>query len=340
MWRFGRLGASHDPIMETSDDNRVGRDAPIRGEIRAAGFRRVSHGLFLPLAAGLGQDAEFLRELRAWQLVLPPSAVFTHITGAHLLGWQLPNLPEQVPVFAAVNGDDSRPRRPGLICSRLVREHVPDGTVPPLEQPEEILLRAGRDFGTLDLAIMLDSARRLGQISPARMDTVLSSRRPGVRALSAAWAMSSAKADSATETVLRIFHQAIDVPVTPQATLFDRDGRVVGQADLLVDGTRFVHEYDGADHRDKQQQRTDLRRDRGLDGAHYVRRGFTLDDLLNYPLVVMHEIDRALDRPHRLSRLNRWRRLVENSLYSPVGRERVLNRWRRLMGVADWSRTA
>jgi hypothetical protein len=54
----------------------------------------------------------------------------------------------------------------------------------------------------------------------------------------------------------------------------------------------------------------------------------------------MHEIDRELGRPHKLARLTRWRRLVENSLYSEVGRRRVLNRWQRQMGVVDWSRTA
>ncbi|MEJ7774321.1 MAG: hypothetical protein WKF72_05865, partial [Nocardioidaceae bacterium] len=84
----------------------------------------------------------------AWQMVLPPMALFTHITGARLLGWQLPKLPEQVPVFAAVEGDANRPRRSGLICSRLVRETCRlDRHELPVESAEEILLRASRDFG-------------------------------------------------------------------------------------------------------------------------------------------------------------------------------------------------
>jgi hypothetical protein len=54
----------------------------------------------------------------------------------------------------------------------------------------------------------------------------------------------------------------------------------------------------------------------------------------------MHEIDRALGRRHVASRLRRWRRLVDNSVYSEAGRQRVMNRWRRQNGIMDWSQTA
>jgi len=105
----------------------------------------------------------------------------------------------------------------------------------------------------------------------------------------------------------------------------------MGWEDLMV-----AVEYDGEHHRTKGQQRVDLRRSRALADADYLRRGYTLDDLLNHPVTVMHEIDRALDRPHDIRRLSVWRRLVENSLYSEAGRERVLNRWRRSTGLVDW----
>lgn len=326
--------------MDTRSGDEEPNDAPIRGEIRQVGFRRVSHGLFLPLRAGLDEDQEFRRDLMAWLLVLPGEAVFTHVTAARLLGWQLPALPDEVPVFAAVVVNESRPRRPGLICSRLVRPHEPGHVGLPVDRPEEILLRASRDLGVLDLVIMIDSARKLGHIDNARMAAVLASGRPGVRVLRVAWNLSSDRPESGPETVLRMFHVAMDVDVEPQAVLTDADGQVIGRADLLVTGTRRIHEYDGAGHRDGNQHRIDLRRERGLAGSEYERRGFTLDDLLNHDLVVMHEIDRELGRSHKLARLTRWRRLVENSLYSEVGRERVLNRWHRLMGVTDWSRTA
>jgi len=267
--------------------------------------------------------------------------VFTHVTAARLLGWQLPKLPEQVPIFVAVDGNDPRPRRHGLICSRLVRERRPaDALDLPVDVAEEVLLRAARDLSLIDLVIMIDSARSSGDLDPDRMEALLASRRPGVRMLRHAYQLSTGRSESGGETVLRLFHEAMDVPVEPQVALYADDGRLIGKADLLVTGTVHVHEYDGEHHRDKAQHRTDLRRERGWKGTPYSRSGFVLDDLINHPLVVMHEIDRSLGRPHCLHRLERWRRLVDNSLYAVRGRERVMNRWRRQDGIIDWSRTA
>jgi hypothetical protein len=313
----------------------------VRGEVRLAGHRRVSHGLYLPLRPGLPPEQEFIRELKAWQLVLPEGAVFTHLTAARLRGWQLPKLPEHIPVFAAVSGNRSRPQRPGLIVSRLVRPSAGETFKGiPVDTAEEILLRAARDLGLLDLVVLVDSARRTGQVDARRMSEVLESGRPGVRMLTMAWSMSDPRADSGGETILRIFHVVIDVPVVPQAVLTDQSGHVIGQADLQVVGTMDLDEYDGDVHREKVQHRVDLRRERGLSDSAYRRHGYTLDDLLNFPTTVMHEIDRRLGRPHRMTRVRRWQRLVANSLYSDRGRERVLNRWRRQNGVIDWSNAA
>ncbi len=146
-------------------------DEPYRGEVRLGKHRRISHGLAVVRREDLDPEAERLRELRAWLLVLPEDARYTHVTGAKLLGWDLPKLPEQVPVFAAVHGDPPRPRRAGLICSRLVRPTSSRMTVHdlPIDEPEEILLRAARDFGVLDLLILVCSARRLGHVDTSQM---------------------------------------------------------------------------------------------------------------------------------------------------------------------------
>jgi len=321
--------------MRTSDD-------PIRGEVRAVGFRRVGHGLYLEDRPGLQEDDEFRRELDAWLLVLPAGAVFTHVTGARLRGWRLPALPEQVPVFAAVHGGNRHPRRPGLICSRLIPPADPGSQGPrarhqlPTDTPEEILLRCARDLGHVDLVVMIDSALALGDIDHERLQRLLASRRPGVRALRVACDASDRRAESAGETVLRLFHRALEIAVESQVDLWASDGAFIARADLLVLGTREVHEYDGAGHRGSSQHRKDLRRERRLARSSYVRRGFTMDDLVNHPAVAMHEIDAALARPHEPERLRRWRRMIEGSLYSEQGRARMVNRWRRQMGVVDW----
>jgi hypothetical protein len=155
-----------------------------------------------------------------------------------------------------------------------------------------------------------------------------------------AWRRATGKSDSAGETVLQQFHFVMDVPFRPQAEVYGDDGQLIARADIQVLGTAFLHEYDGEHHRHKNQHKVDLRRERGLAASSYVRKGFVLDDLLNHPVVVMHEIDNALNRPHDLSRLRRWRLLVGNSLYSDRGRDRIMNRWRRLGGIVDWSGSA
>lgn len=309
-----------------------------RGEVRVAGFRRVSFGLYRPETEG-DASSEELKDLQALRLVLPAGAAFTHVTGARLRGWDLPHLPEQVPVFASVAGDGPRPRRPGLIVSRLVTEapnELRHGL--PVAASEEILLRASRDLGVLDIAVMITSALRLGDIDDQRMESLLDSHRPGVRRVRAAWDLADRRCESPGEVLLKIFHVVCEVATEPQVELFDDQGTSLGRADLLVRGTRWVHEYDGAHHRDKEQHRTDLRRERGFTN-YYQRRGFTLDDLLNHPLTVMHELDRLLERPHRLRPLQRWRSLVDSSCYSDVCRLRIHQRWQRLTGQVEWHPT-
>lgn len=328
-------------MEQTTIDQAARHGQPLRGEIRLTGWRRVSHGLFVPVREGLPPDEELRRDLEAWLLVLPDSAVFTHLTAAVLLGWWLPALPEQVPVFAAVRGDVSRPRRPGLICSRLRSDlEVGRALGLPVDRPEEILLRCARDLGVVDLTVLIESALTLGHIDPDRMEAILDSRRPGVVRLRAAWRRACPRSESAGESLLHLFHDTMNISVTAQEHLFDDQGTFLGRGDLLVCGTRFVHEYDGEVHRTKRQHRTDLRRERSWDGTGYVRKGFTLDDLINHPGVTMHEIDRALGRAHDQRRLELWNRMVAESLYSETGRRRLMNRWQRAMGVWDWPRAA
>ncbi|MCY7395151.1 MAG: hypothetical protein LH468_03190 [Nocardioides sp.] len=319
----------------------VGTDEPVRGEIRVTGFDRIAHGLYLRRRTNLSPDDAFRRELVAWMLVLPPGAVFTHITAARLRGWTMPKLPEQVPVFAAIRGTSRGPRRPGLICSRLTHPSDVVRSAPlPTDTAPEILLRAARDLGVLDLVIMIDSAVHVGDLDPADMERLLVSGRPGVRRLHDAYVLSDARSESGGETLLRCLHEVARVVVTPQVELHDEEGRFIARADLLVAGTRTLHEYDGAHHRTVAGHRGDLRRDRRLLAAGYQRRGYTLDDLTNHPTAVFQDLDRLTGRRHDPVRLRAWRRMLTNSLYEPVGRERVMNRWHRANGLIDWSGTA
>lgn len=316
------------------------RAAPIRGEVRTSGYRRVSHGVYRPRLPGDGSHGPVV-DLTAWRLVLPEDAVFTHITAAQLLDWWLPQLPEHVPVFAAT-AEDTRPRRAGICCSRLQRS-APTGAVEglPVDAPAEILLRSARDLSLLDLTVLLDSAIRSGRDSVLDEVTALChGSRPGVRRLRTAAQLADARSESAWETLLRLFHVSVGVDVEPQYVVVDDAGEFVARADLLLSGTNLLAEYDGAHHLTVKQQQNDLRRARRIAETPYVRRGYTANDLVDRPMATLQELDRNLGRLHLNSRLNTWRHWLRESTYTAEGRRRLQNRWSRLTGTPDWARTA
>ncbi len=311
----------------------------VRGQVRGVGYRRVSHGLYVP-DKNLSQRARFLQDLAAYLLVLPAGAGFTHVTAAELRGWAMPVMPTLTPVFAA--GPSSvHPRRAGLIYSRLCGLGPPEdvGGLPVVSAPET-LLRAARDLGLLDLVAMLDSALRLRHVTPDDLSPLLATARPGTRRLRLALAWADGRAESPYETLLRLFHQFAEVPVQPQLVIRDDAGHEVARADLWVIGTTVLHEYDGEEHGRRPQRVRDLRRQRLLRHLGWERQGFVAEDLFQHPMALLHELDRVLGRPHRSSRLRRWRREVELSSYSLTGKQRLLNRWLAYPGFRDWAKAA
>jgi hypothetical protein len=285
----------------------------------------------------LDDRTEKLRDLAAWRLVLPEDAVFTHLTAVRLYDWWLPPLPEFVPVFAAAARKSNRPRRAGLVCSRLERTSTPrlrHGL--PVDSPEEVLLRAARDLGLLDLVVLIDAALHLGDVTREVLGEFCTTSRPGVRRLRQALGYADGRSESPWETVLRLFHVLSGVAVQPQVELFDDDGRFVARVDLLVCGTNFAHEYDGAIHDERRRRTRDLRRGRKLVEIGIVRRGFTAPDLIADCAATLQELDRAMGRPHRPSRLGRWKKWLDYSCYSTTGRRRLQNRW---LMVGQWSQT-
>lgn len=297
---------------------------PRRGHVRRKGYVLLTRGIHLPE----DQADDLLSRLAAWALVLPPSACFTHVTAAAVYGWHLPALPEDTPVFAAMHEAEGRPRRPGLTVSRhpiapprLIRCGLP------VAPPPEVLLAAARDLALLDLLMLLESAlhRRTCDLRALRAACV---GRKGGPALRRALGYADARAESPWETLLRMFHIACDVPVVPQFELRTADGRFVARGDLWIEGTKVLHEYDGGVHRDREQHRRDLARERAIGGEGWVRRGYTAVDLLRHPEAILREADAALGRRHDLRRLQAWQDLLEESTLSASGRGRLRRRWK------------
>lgn len=332
------------------DESRV-----VVGRRRGPGWRRVAYGVHRSVEPGRPGEgarhptgpsrgsrvaaadadtewarrrAERLADLRAWQQLLPASGCFTHLTAAEVQGLWLPPLPDQTPVFASLPAGQDRPRRPGLRVSRLSVTTTPEVVAGVRLAPvPELLLACARDLGVLDLVILVDSALRSGGTSPGEIRAAAGPGRRGAPALREALRYADARAESPWESVLRMFHVFCEVPVEPQVEVYDDQGIFVARGDLHLLGTRTLHEYDGAVHRERRTHVRDLERERGLANTGWVRRGYTSADLLGRAHVMLREADAALGRRHDPGRLEPWRGALRQSLFSPSGRARLRKRW-------------
>lgn len=295
----------------------------VYGHRRGRSWSRVGHGVYLRGSAPTLAD-----RLRAWSLVLPDRAAFTHLTAAELLGWWLP-CPVAHPVFAVTRRGGRHPERPELFVRRSV-DWPPAWWVAGVRvvHPAEVLLACSRDLGLLDLIQLGDFALRSRSCSKAELAETAAHGRPGSGQLRRLVAVLDGRSESPWESVLRLLHQAADVAVEPQRTFFTTSGRFVARADLWLVGTQQIHEYDGEIHRDRGVHRRDLRRDRELVGIGVNRLGYTSAEILHEGAGIIAAADRALGRSWDPTRLRRWNGLIKDSLWGRTGRDRVRARWR------------
>jgi hypothetical protein len=269
--------------------------------------------------------------LQAWQLALPESAVFTHLTAARIRGWWLAPLPDDLPVFAAMPVDANRPRRRGLVVLRpkAAPECCAVNSVRCASAPE-IILACARDLEILDLVVVIDSALHSGDCTLAELESLAGARRRGAPRLRLALTMCDGRSESAWETLLRILHVVCEVPVEPQHEITDETGLFVARGDLWLVGTKTLHEYDGGDHLERRRQRQDLGRARRLGHADWERRGYTREDVLHQAVRILRDADASLGRPHEPQRIRVWHELLRESMFSPAGIARI----RRRLGLA------
>ncbi len=283
----------------------------------------MSYGLYIENREPCG----LADQLRAWSLVLPSPAAFTHLSAAELRGWWLPQrIPH--PVFAALRESDPCPHRSGLLVSRHP-SRVPSELVSGirLTTPAETLLAAARDLGVLDLVLMGDSALRLGHCTIDQLVKTASQRRRGAPMLRRVIGMLDRRSESPWESVMRVLHRAADIPVEPQHEVFDQWDRFVARGDLWIVGTNRLHEFDGGVHREPDAQSRDLTRDRRLIEAGWQRFGFTKAQLLNEGATIIASTDTLLGRSWDPARLRRWNALVADSMFGRLGRARALRHW-------------
>jgi very-short-patch-repair endonuclease len=134
------------------------------------------------------------------------------------------------------------------------------------------------------------------------------------------------QAESIFEGMLRMLHVVSGIEVVPQYVVRTEDGAFVARGDLLLAGTRTLHELDGGHHRSATQHGADLRRDRRLLEAGYERRGYTSSDVLTRAIGILRDADRTLGRVHDPARIHAWYALLQQSLFTPSGQARLARR--------------
>lgn len=299
----------------------------VRGCPRQVCFQPVTRGIHRRRLDGGESEDEWLADLAGWQLLLTNHGCFTALTAARIRGWMLPPLPDDTPVFVAMQLDDPRPLRAGIRTSRHPSP-MPHEDVAGLRcaTPAETVLACARWLAFLDLVVLIDSALHAGDVTLEELEAVCTPHRRGRRPLLAAVAWADGHAESPWETLLRLLHLVVGIQVEPQVEIWGKDGEFIARVDVQVTGTRSLHEFDGGHHRDPEQHRDDLRRERRLDAEGYVRRGYTASDVVQRPLGVLRDADRAVGRVHDPTRIRPWLAMLRASLYTPAGRAAFLKR--------------
>ncbi|BBH17167.1 hypothetical protein Back2_14540 [Nocardioides baekrokdamisoli] len=267
-------------------------------------------------------------ELRARMASLAPSlprgGMFTGLAACAAYELWLPPTPTESPLSVSVPSTVRGSRRAELGVVRIAHPPAPwTWAGIPVAPVEEAILVAASDLGMLDTVVLIDSALRAKAVTPEVLTNVAQQRRRGAPALRKALAKADARSESPWETLLRLFHRSINVPVEPQVRLHAPDGRFIARADLLISGTRTLQEYDGADHREPDQYREDRRRDADLAAHGFIRHGWTAPDVTRDFARVMASADRALGRRSEDSRLDTWRAELGQSWF---GRRKVVQK--------------
>ncbi len=292
---------------------------PAHRQRRSRHWESPAYGLHVPT----GSVAELPALARALSGILPGTAAFTHLTGAALRGWALPDrMHADVPVIADNGCPAPHLNRRGVYVRRC-RMGAADvevvGGIPVASGPQ-ILRELAEDLALIDLVVALDSALHLGDIDSQALTTLVRPRRRGAARLSRAITLGDGRSESGWETLLRLVHMLSGLTaVEPQRLLTDPWGAPMARADLWLVGTNRLHEYDGADHLLPGQQRKDRARDNELSRSGHERRGYTRPDITVHAWRVVRDAEDAFGLPHDPRRVRGWLREFRLSSYSAAG---------------------
>ncbi len=195
--------------------------------------------------------------------------------------------------------------------------------------PEWTITELAEDLGLIDLVAVIDGVLHTSETTVQRLvDSIVPGRR-GAKVMRNALAYVDGRSESWWESVLRMAHQLAGIPIESQVEIFNRIGTFVARADLHIIGTDRYPEYDGAAHRELSRHVSDLKREKGMSRLAYERYGYTSDELVGTPAMVIEDAEDALGWPHDSRRLFHWLQELDRSSISKPGWIRLQRRLRR-----------
>ena len=278
-----------------------------RRQARAAGYTgegielRVRRGQWVRIDRGLlsvnGRESLPGDLLLRTVLKAGPGALASHLSAAHVLGWDLLDQPRR----PSVTLPRSR-SRVDLPAALLFRRDVPgrDATavgVLPLTCPLRTAIDIAADLPPVEAAVAIDSGLRIGQFGVGDLWSEANKRahmprNPSVRTT---LSLVDPTSGSVPESVARLLFAAAGLPPPQcQYTITD-DGVFLGRVDFAWPEVRLVVEIDGFTwHSSRSAFQRDHTRQRGLTLAGWTVLSFTADDVRYRPQTVVGDVRRAL----------------------------------------------
>ncbi|WP_282946609.1 endonuclease domain-containing protein [Cellulomonas endometrii] len=272
-------------------------------QLRRTSLRAPTRGV----RTGAPAPDDLLGRCRELLPVLPPDAVFCHVTALGLLDVDLPwHLDPAGPLHVQVGPAASWPRRRGVRAHSRSTADVRSWALPGgvrVLAPELAWVQLGGELDVPELVVLGDALLRRRE-ALSRLDRLqatvagLPAGTRGVRRLRSAAVHVRARTDSPMESRLRwllvdagLRCPDVNVPVRGP------DGSVVAMPDLSYVQERVAVEYDGDVHRTSRAVwRRDVARRQALEALGWRVVSCTADDVLHHPARAVAWVRAALSR--------------------------------------------
>lgn len=273
-----------DDLVPPSAVDPVGATGPTPGQARGPRWRRSTPGFYVPA----GTDSTRVEQRIIEQATrLPEGGALTgwaalRLAGGGFFDGLAPDGTTRLPVPLAVppshrrrtTADFQLLRRCLAAAERDQRHGLPCVT------PVRAVLDEVHRIGELrEAVVVLDMALVARLATFEELDAFIASHTglPGVSLMRRARGLASDRSRSPMETRMRLIWVLDAGLPTPRCNwpIADANGRWLGSPDLLCDELAVFGEFDGADHRERGQHRTDVERDdlfrrTGLEGFGLV----------------------------------------------------------------------